>query len=125
MQRKYLVSDSPGLVDFAIWLVNSDLNLPNGQVKYFGEFNLQKNCKLFLLFKKFGGIVKMMFGLINVSFSLPEWQAVKMTFFAPCYSIRNRLLLYPGWHSTLKLNQNPQCLLNRSCVIMFLILVQM
>ena len=28
----------------------------------------------------------MMFGLVNVSFSLPEWQAVKMTFFAPCYS---------------------------------------
>ena len=27
----------------------------------------------------------MMFGLVNVSLSLPEWQAVKMTFFAPCY----------------------------------------
>ena len=26
----------------------------------------------------------MIFGLVNVSFSLPEWQAVKMTFFAPC-----------------------------------------
>ena len=26
----------------------------------------------------------MTFGLVNVSFSLPEWQAVKMTFFAPC-----------------------------------------
>ena len=26
----------------------------------------------------------MMFGLVNVSFSLPEWQAVKVTFFAPC-----------------------------------------
>ena len=25
----------------------------------------------------------MTFGLVNVSFSLPEWQAVKMTFFAP------------------------------------------
>ena len=25
----------------------------------------------------------MMCGLVNVSFSLPEWQAVKMTFFAP------------------------------------------
>ena len=25
----------------------------------------------------------MMFGLVNASFSLPEWQAVKMTFFAP------------------------------------------
>ena len=37
------VSDSPGLVDFAIELVNSVLNLPDGQVKYFKEFNLQRN----------------------------------------------------------------------------------
>ena len=36
------VSDSPGLVDFAIGLVNSVLNLPNGQVKFFEEFKLQK-----------------------------------------------------------------------------------
>ena len=28
-----VVSDSPGLVDFAIGLVNSVLNLPDGQVK--------------------------------------------------------------------------------------------
>ena len=38
------VSDSPGLVDFAIGLVNSVLNLPNGQVKFFEEFKLHKNC---------------------------------------------------------------------------------
>ena len=36
--------DNLGLVDFAIGLVNSVLNLPNGQVRYFGEFKLQKNC---------------------------------------------------------------------------------
>ena len=36
--------DSLGLVDFAIGLVNSVLNLPNGQVRYFEEFKLQKNC---------------------------------------------------------------------------------
>ena len=29
------MSDSPGLVDFAIGLVNFVLNLPNGQVKFF------------------------------------------------------------------------------------------
>ena len=40
------MSDSLGLVDFAIGLVNSVLNLPNGQVKYFEEFNLQKNCEI-------------------------------------------------------------------------------
>ena len=37
-------SDSPGLVDFAIGLVNSVLNLPDGQVKIFEEFKLHKNC---------------------------------------------------------------------------------
>ena len=55
------MSDSPGVVDFAIGLVNSVLNLPDGQVKYFEEFNLQKNCF--------------------------EWQAVKTTSFEPCYGV--------------------------------------
>ena len=32
------MSNSPGLVDFANGLVTSVLNLPNGQVKFFGEF---------------------------------------------------------------------------------------
>ena len=40
------MSDSPGLVDFAIGLVNSVLNLPNGQVKFLEEFKLQKNCEI-------------------------------------------------------------------------------
>ena len=39
LQRaKKVVSDSPGLVDFAIGLVNSVLNLPDGQVMCFEEF---------------------------------------------------------------------------------------
>ena len=36
---KRVVSDTPGLVDFVIGLRNSVLNLPDGQVKYFEEFN--------------------------------------------------------------------------------------
>ena len=84
-RAKKVVTDSPGLVDFAIRLVNSVLNLPDGQVKFFEEFKLQKNCEINLLIKTFLGLVEMMFGLVNVSFSLPEWKAVKMTFFAPCY----------------------------------------
>ena len=76
------MSDSPGLVDFALGLVNSVINLPNEQVNFFEEFKLQKNCEINLLIKTFLGLVEMMFGLVNVSFSLPEWQAVKMTFFA-------------------------------------------
>ena len=40
--------------------------------------------KSILLVKQFLGVVEMMFRLVNASFSLPEWQAVKMIFFAPC-----------------------------------------
>ena len=34
--------------------------------------------KSILLIKKSGGLVEMTFGLVNASFSLPEWQAVKI-----------------------------------------------
>ena len=44
--------------------------------------------KSILLVKKFLGLVKMTSGLVNASFSLPEWQAVKMMFFAPCRIIK-------------------------------------
>ena len=71
-------------MDFAFGLVTSVINLSDGQVKSFEEFKLQKNCEIHLLIKTFLGLVEMMFGLVNVSFSLPEWQAEKMTFFAPC-----------------------------------------
>ena len=77
------MSDSPGPVDFPIGLVNSVINLLNGQVKLFEEIKLRKNCEINLLIKTFLWLAEIMFGLVNVSFSLPEWQAVKMTFFAP------------------------------------------
>ena len=35
---KKVLSDSPGLVDFAIGLVNSVFNLPDGQVMFYEEF---------------------------------------------------------------------------------------
>ena len=40
------MSDSLGLVDFAIGLDNSVFNLPNGQVMFFEEFKLQKKCEI-------------------------------------------------------------------------------
>ena len=43
---KKVVSDSPGLVDFAIWLVNSVVNLPDGQVMFFEQFELEKNYEI-------------------------------------------------------------------------------
>ena len=39
LQRaKKVLSDSPGLVDFAIGLVNSVFNLPDGQVMFYEDF---------------------------------------------------------------------------------------
>ena len=47
LQRaKKVVSYSLRLVDFAIGLVNFELNLPDGQVKFFEEFKLMKNCEI-------------------------------------------------------------------------------
>ena len=45
--------------------------------------NNRRTVKSILLVKKFLGLVKMTSGLVNASFSLPEWQAAKMIFFAP------------------------------------------
>ena len=72
--------DSPGLAKFAIGLVNSVINLPDRQVKSFDEFKLQKNFEINLLTKTFLGLVEMIFGLVNISFSLPEWQSYKNDF---------------------------------------------
>ena len=76
---KKVVSDSPGLVDFAIGLVNSVFHSNN-----------RRAVKSILLVKKFWGLVQMTSGQVNASFSLPEWQAVKMIFFAPCGDFRSR-----------------------------------
>ena len=44
-RAKRVVSDSPGLVDFAIGLVIFVLNLPDGQVPFFFlKFKTQKDC---------------------------------------------------------------------------------
>ena len=61
------------LVDFAIGLVNSFLNLPDVQVKIFGEFKLHKNCVINSAYQKFLGLVEMNFGLVCDSYSLPKW----------------------------------------------------
>ena len=38
---------------------------------------------LLIKLKRFLGLVEMNFGLVHTSYSLPEWQAVKLTIFAP------------------------------------------
>ena len=52
---KKVVSDSPRLVDFVIGLVNSAFNLPDEQVKYFEEFNLQRNGEITSAHQKIWG----------------------------------------------------------------------
>ena len=52
------MSVSLGLVNFAIRLVNSVHNLPDGQVRCFGEFELQKNCNQSCSSNNFSGRLK-------------------------------------------------------------------
>ena len=84
-RAKKVVSDNAGLVDFAIGQVNIVLNLPDGQVKFFEKCKLQKKCEINCAHQNvFGAKLVQMTFVVNATFSLPEWQAVKLTFFAPC-----------------------------------------
>ena len=47
---------------------------------------------LFLLIKTFLGLVEMTFGLVDTSYSLPQRQAVKLTFFALCIPVVVKLI---------------------------------
>ena len=67
--------------------------------------------KSILPVKKFLGLVEMTSGLVNASFSLPEWQAVKMIFFAPCPVI-SRLNTIFQMHTVKNLKDSKRCLRN-------------
>ena len=58
--------------------MNSVFNLRDGQVMFSEEWTV----KSILLLKTLSVLVEMMAGLVNASFSLPVWQALKMIFFA-------------------------------------------
>ena len=63
-RAKKVVSDSLGLVDFAIGLVNFVLNFPDGQVNYFEEFNFyRRTLKSILFITMFLGLLEMTFGI--------------------------------------------------------------
>ena len=51
-RAKKVLSDSLGLVDFAIGLVFFVLNLPDRQVLYFGEIQITEGLLSILLIKK-------------------------------------------------------------------------
>ena len=63
--------------------------------------------KSILFTKKLLGLVEMTFGLVNASFSLPEWQAVKMIFFGPCFS---DIIIF-SWWKPVRASQNVCCFL--------------
>ena len=67
------MSDSPRLVHFAIRLVIFVLNLPDGQVLFWGEIQITEGLKSILLIKKG-------YGLVEMTYRLPEWQTIKLTF---------------------------------------------
>ena len=69
---KKVVSDSPGLIDFAIRLVSSVINLPDGQMKFFRYSNYRRTVKSILLIKMYLGLVELTFGLVYASFRLPN-----------------------------------------------------
>ena len=74
--------DCPGLVDFAIRLVNSVWGT-NGKVKFFGKFNLHKNCNQTCWSKNFFRTTLNDFWSSTATYSLPYRQTITPTFFAP------------------------------------------
>ena len=71
---KEVVSNSPGLVDFAIGLANSLLN-----------FSAQLASEVFLGIQITEQLLsKSFFGLVHANYSMPEWQT--SSFFAPSAS---------------------------------------
>ena len=77
-------------MDFAIGLVNSVLNLPNGKVKFSSENFTQRRTVIDVVFIKVffwgggggGGLVEMTFRLVHATMLFR--QAVKLAFFTPC-----------------------------------------
>ena len=60
------------------------LTCPMGKWCFLRNSNDRGNVKSILLVNSFFVLVEMMAGVVNASFSLPEGQAVKMIFSAPC-----------------------------------------
>lgn len=84
-----VVSNSLGLVGFAIGSVNSVLNF---SAQLASEVFLGIQVTEQLLSKSFFGLVKMTFELVHADYSLPEWQASCKTDFL-CTCITATILL--------------------------------
>ena len=80
---KKVVSDSTGLVDFAIMVVIFVLNMPKvGKCCFWGNLN-HRRIVINPANQKGLELVEMTCGLVHAGYSLLEWQTVKLTFFAP------------------------------------------
>ena len=90
-RAKEVVSNSPGLVDFAIGLANSLLNF-SAQVA--SEVFLGIQITEQLLSKSFFGLVKMTFELVHAIYSLPEWKASCKTDFLCALHHSNNIILF-------------------------------
>ena len=77
------MSNTLGLVDFAIGLVNSVLNLPYWQLIFGGNSNYRRTV-INPAHQLFFRLDEMTFGLVHARYSLPQWEAV------------NWLSLYPA-----------------------------
>ena len=86
-RAKKVVSDSPGLSGQCFWF----LTCRRASAVFWGKFKLQKDCYQSCQSKRVLGLVEMTCGLVHAIYSLPEWQAVKLTFFAPCKAV---MLIY-------------------------------
>ena len=60
-------------MDFSIRLLNSVRNLPDEQVKFFRGLQITEE------------VIKLL--CYTCSYTFPELQAVKLTFFAPCFVV--------------------------------------
>ena len=72
----YLCTPLPVCKESRVRLVNLFSIYPIGKWMSFRKFALQKNCNQ--------SCSLMTLGLVHASCSLHEWEAVKLTFFAPC-----------------------------------------
>ena len=64
-----------------------------GQWCFLRNSNNRRTGQSILLVKKFLGLVEITSGLVNASFSLPQWQAAKMIFFAPWCSCDQPIII--------------------------------
>ena len=85
-RAKKVVSDSPGLVDFAIglYLAIFVLTARRASAAFWGNSNYRR-IVINPAYQNGGlGLVDLTCGLVHTRYSLCKWQAVKLTFFTPC-----------------------------------------